>query len=367
MLTGLLLKVVKAELLCYGLRLDNTASIEILNKNPYALEHTLVHAMHIVINGVVINVCIAEEFCKSSPYYLTYENNFILWKNFEKICFVDVIEIPYWCKEKVYEYRIGDYIRPHSHDCISCSPIIKCGYYKIGKACKFCSLNDFSPQGQLEEKLDPKVLAHMIYKAMSYKYYELNFSAGTVLTEDKSANYYITVLKELKKKSLKRFPHVSVEITPPDKDCYIQDLVDCGVTALIMNIEIAEEKLRKEICPGKSEVSIERYFDAMQKAVSILGRGNVSSVLLAGIQPVKDIISMGKELLAMGVIPTIMPFKPLDDCDMKKNRITNPEELIFINDILEKEIIKVGLNPCFQHGCTRCGGCSLESITFMKN
>ena len=95
-----------------------------------------------------------------------------------------------------------------------------------------------------------------------------------------------------------------------------------------MNIEIADENLRKFICPGKSEISLDRYFSAMEKAVSLLGIGNVSSVLLAGIQPVEDIIRLGKELIEIGVIPTIMPFKPLDDCLMKNYGLTNPVELM---------------------------------------
>jgi len=226
-------------------------------------------------------------------------------------------------------------------------------------------LNEYALQSNAEEKIDPKILAKMIFKAMTYKNYELNFSSGTILTEDKSANYYIEVLQELKGLNLKKVPYISVEITPPDKDYYIQALADIGVTALIMNIEIVDEKLRKIICPGKSEVSIKRYIGAMQNAVQILGRGNVASVLLAGIQPAEDIINMGRKLIEIGVIPTIMPFKPLDDCAMKKEKITNPKELLFISERLESQMVKSGLNPRSQYGCTRCGGCSLETVAFV--
>lgn len=361
------LKILKAELLCYGLRLDKTAFMKISSENPQTLERTLVHAMHIIINGVIINVCATEQFCKLSPYLLTYNNNYILWKDSKEIGIVDFIELPCWCNEYLYGYRIGDYLRPHSYECISCSPITKCGYYTLGKACKFCSLNNYSLQNKAEEMIDPQILAHMIFKVLSYKDYELNFSAGTVLTEDKSAYYYINVLHELKKMNLKKFPYISIELTPPDKDYYIEALVDCGVTALIMNIEIADEVLRKNICPGKSEIPLERYVDTMRKAVLMLGKGNVSSVLLAGIQPVEDIISMGKELMKIGVIPTIMPFKPLDDCAMRNYKTTNPKELLYINTKLEKELLRNGMNPRSQHGCTRCGGCSLEAIRFIKN
>ena len=141
-------------------------------------------------------------------------------------------------------------------------------------------------------------------------------------------------------------------------------MAENGVTSLIMNIEIADENLRKHICPGKSEISLDRYFSAMEKAVSLLGTGNVSSVLLAGIQPVEDIIQLGKKLIEIGVIPTVMPFKPLDDCLMKNVGLTNPVELTQINDILSEQLRIKGLDPTHQHGCTGCGGCSLETIEF---
>lgn len=364
-MTKLQLKIIKAELLCYGLRLDTTAYIKISNQNPHALERTLVHAMHIIINGIVINVCVVEEFCKDSPYYLTYNKDFILCKDGKEVCNVKIIDYPSWCNEKMSGYQIVDYLRPHSETCISCSPILKCGYQEIGKACRFCSLNEYASQSNVEEKINPKILAKMIFRAMMYKNYELNFSSGTILTEDKSANYYIEVLKELKELKLKKFPYISVEITPPDKDHYIQYMADIGVTALIMNIEIVDNKLRKTICPGKSEISLKRYIEAMQNAVHILGKGNVSSVLLAGIQPAEDIINMGRKLIEIGVIPTIMPFKPLDDCAMKKEKKTNPNELLFISERLESQMIKSGLNPRSQYGCTRCGGCSLETVAFV--
>lgn len=367
MLTKSQLKFVKAELLCYGLELDNKAYIELLKRNPYVMNRTLVHAMHIDMNGIIINVCVSEKFCRLSPYCMTFNNgDFILLKNHKEISIVKIIDDPFWAKERIGEYIIGDYLRPHSYECISCSPILQCGYQEKKKTCQFCSLNEYASHANINKRISPKLLAKMISKVLTHKDYEINFSSGTDLTEDKSANYYISVLQELKPFNLKNSPYISLEITPPDKDYYIEALIDNGITALIMNIEIADEKLRRKICPGKSEVSINRYFEAMQKAVCLLGPGNVSSVLIAGIQPTEDIIKMSKNLIDIGVIPTIMPFKPLDDCAMRNYSITNPQELLFISDLLESELFNAGLNPCKQNGCTKCGGCSLETIGFIK-
>lgn len=356
-----LLTVTKAELLCYGLRIDGNALKELIRANPFVRERTLVHALHISINGCIINVCVSEKFCSLSPYVLIHDEGFRLLKNGAEICEVDVIEIPDWCKTIIDGYITGKYLRPHSLNCISCSPILLCGYTVNGKGCKFCSLSEFS--NKKDYIIPEKSLAKMIYCAMMAKDYELNFSAGTLLTNYKSEDYYLSVLRELRNLKPKYFPKVSIEMTPPDDEQVLYELADNGVKALIFNIEIASSELRKAICPGKGEISLEHYLSMIDKAVNILGRGNVSSVLLAGIQPADDIIKMGSELILLGAIPTIMPFKPLDDCEMKKHNITDPKELLYISSALGEMMRKKGLSPKLQCGCTKCGGCSLEDLT----
>lgn len=360
------IKTIKAELLCLGLRLDISSYNVIANKYPHLLERTLVHAMHIVLYEEIVNVCVSETFCNYSPYSLIYNEKFYLYKGEEQICDVRIIELPSWCFKTINGYQILDYIRPHSDDCLSCSPILYCDYIKNGKICQFCSLSAYGSLKNIKYRLDPNILAKMLKVAFDNKIYDLNFSSGTILTEDKSASYYIDVLKKAELDKYGEQIFVSIEIAPPDTDEYIEDLSKCGVTSLIMNIEIADDNLRKTICPGKSEIPLDRYFKAMKKAVSLLGYGNVSSVLLAGIQPAEDIIMLGSKLIEMGVIPTIMPFKPLDDCLMSNYGITNPEELIQINDTLTRLLHMKGLNPTNQNGCTRCGGCSLETLNFSR-
>ena len=91
---------------------------------------------------------------------------------------------------------------------------------------------------------------------------------------------------------------------------------NCGIDVVIMNIEIVDSNLRKEICPGKSGISLDHYHNALKEAVKIFGKGQVSSVMIGGIQPWSDILKECEILTEMGVFPTIMPFRPLDDCPL---------------------------------------------------
>lgn len=353
----------KAELLCYGVRLDDCAKDKCTYQNSYLLDGGFVHAAHFLFEGTVVNTCITETFCQDSPYVITcISDRFILEKDNKSLCDIQILQLPDWCTESVENYRIGDYFRPHSPDCISGCPILRCSYYDTSNQCRFCSLNAHATTNNLSIVLPINVVAEMINKALEYNpNYEVALSGGTFKTEDKSAKYFSDVCKILTNGRKEKLD-ISVELAPPDKDEYIDELYSSGVTALIMNIEIANDEIRRKICPGKSSIPLSRYYSALTKAVSVFGRGNVSSVLIAGIQPVTDIIGMCEILIPMGIVPTIIPFKPLDSCLMRNMPKANPQEVLMIAEIVNSLMQKEKLLACNQGGCTKCGGCSLESV-----
>jgi hypothetical protein len=353
---------IKAELLCYGVRLDATAKEIVRIKNSYLFDGGFVHAAHFLINDIVINTCVNEEFCKTSPYEIALDNDrTILKKEGSVMCDIEILPLPGWCLNEVDQHVIGDYLRPHSHNCISCCPKLKCTYYTGNQQCKFCSLA-FCANNNLETMLPVSTVAKMVKTALEHNpNYEIALSGGTCGSEDKSAVYFSDICKLITDNGKDRH-NISIELAPPDKDSYIELLFETGVSAVIMNIEIADERLRKEICPGKSNIPLSRYFEAFEKAVSIFGRGNVSSVLIAGIQPANDIINICKKLIPMGVIPTIIPFKPFDSSQMNKYPLTNPAEVLNIAKNVNDILIAEELYARKKSGCTACGGCSLESI-----
>jgi radical SAM protein (TIGR04043 family) len=358
---------VKAELLCFGVQFDEGGKEDGVYRNSYLFDGAFVHAAHFLINGIVINTCVSEKFCKDSPYVIVWEDEkHILKKNGIHICPIDVLQLPEWSKKIIDGYRIGDYIRPHSPNCISGCPKLRCGYYHDKNQCKFCSLATYAENNNLIDVLPERLIVEMIKEALDFNpNYEIALSGGTCSTEDKSARYFANICRELTSNREKSFD-ISIELAPPDKDSYIEELYNAGATALIMNIEIANEDFRKKICPGKSGISLDRYFSAFKKGVALFGRGKISSVLIAGIQPVKNIIDICKRIIPMGVVPTIIPFKPLDNSLMNDEPTTNPEEVLDIawqvNELLKNE----GLFVQNQGGCTKCGGCSLESVFQLK-
>ena len=86
-----------------------------------------------------------------------------------------------------------------------------------------------------------------------------------------------------------------------------------------------------------------------------------SELLIAGIQPKEEVVAECEKLTDVGVIPTIIPFKAMDDCEYREHANCSAEDLLWISMRVGAILRQKGLSPKMQEGCTKCGGCSLET------
>jgi len=352
----------KAELLCQGMRIDSRIEADLVSFNSYVKEAGFVHASHFLVDGKAVNACVAERFCNSSPYLLTRHNGqYQLVKDGSAVCKCDVMCLPEWCLDSLDGTRaMGDVLRPHSGNVVSGMPDTRCSYFALGKGCAFCSLAPLQNVGPVA----PGAVAEVALHALKYNPgYELALSGGTPATGDRGATYFAAIAEALHKRS--NMP-ISVELVPPEDNCHLADLADAGVTSVIMNIEIWDQSLRAMFCPGKSEVAIERYLNAIEYAVGRFGRGQVASVLIAGLQSQEVLLDGAKEIIGRGAIPTVIPFKPFDSCRLASMPPAQPDEVVAAYRSVSYLLAANQLNPSLQKGCTGCGGCSLETLTYSE-
>ena len=356
------LLLLKAKMLCYGVRANRETKKFMESVNRYVLEKSFIHAAHFMIEDLVVNTCIEETFCLKSPFSIELRDGALeLFENGVHISKIRVLELPDWCEDMVDIYPIGKYLRPHSPHCVSCWPYLQCHYYRVGKQCQFCSMGSYPAKTMLPSPILPiSVIKEMFIRVLrANPRYEIALSGGTCGGLDHSLQYFSEICEQVRNCGAN---YISVETAPPFDLDYIDCLQKSGATAIIMNLEIAEEALRRIICPGKSSISQTHYFRAYERAVRAFGFGNVSCVLLSGLQDAESIIRKSEELIRIGVIPTIVPFKPLDECFLRDHPMANPNELVMITKEIDRLLHQQGLSASFQCGCTRCNGCSLETI-----
>ena len=349
--------VVKAELLCHGLKLKETQKVELLHTNPFINEKGFINATHIKYKNTLINTCVAENFCDRSPFSLRKESSkWILEKNEIPIGEVSFISYPDWVYTEIDNQSIGSVIRPHSDTCLSIWPSTNCTFVNNNMGCQYCSLT--SSYNRLVT-LKPDTITKMVKEALKENpKYEVNLSGGTCDNPNKSVEYFCDICKRITIEC-GSIP-ISAEFTPPDDIALLRKLKDSGVSSVIMNLEIFDKQLRKKICPGKGSISRSHYFEALQEAVSIYGKGNVSSVLIVGIQSQKDIICGIDKLTEIGVIPTLIPIKPLDGTAMENHNISDYKEYIYLSKYVSRKMHEYDLKIKKNSGCASCGACSLE-------
>jgi radical SAM enzyme (TIGR01210 family) len=349
--------VVKAQLLCYGLFLTDDQKEKAKKYNRYIDEKGLIHAVHIKYKGTLINVCVAEEFCKKSPFTVFIENDdsWVLLKNGRRLGNFEFLSLPKWTEKPISDFLAGDLVRPHSDKCISLWLSQDCAFVKNGNGCRFCGLTSVvqSKAYSIDEIMEA------VFAAMEYNpEYEVNISGGICGSADKALDYFIEVTRKLKMKFNKIV--ISAEFAPPLTIGKIKELKDAGAAAAIINIEIFDDEKRKKICPGKGQTTLEKYIEALKYCVDLFGKGNVSSVIIVGLQPEQDVNDACKLLISIGVIPTLMPFKPLDNTPLQNHTLPGDEEYIRLSRNSTKEMERCKIGVKCNSGCADCGACSLE-------
>jgi radical SAM enzyme (TIGR01210 family) len=340
----------KANLLCYGIHIKDEKTIDVLSEPPYLIERGFVHSTNILLGDVPVNVCINDTFCLNSPYEVIARGNVInLFYKGEYVRNISLLKLEPWCFDSIDGYKIGEYLRPHSQNCIAMWPNWNCCF---SDKCKFCSLKNDKPT------LSSETAAKMICHALSYNSkYEVALGGGIFESFEENVKYY----SEIAHLVLQNYSVlISLETIPPLSKKEMLIYKESGISSLIMNLEIFDDDLRKNICPCKFTITKDRYFEAFKEAVEIFGKGQVSSVLLVGIQPTEDLIQAASRMTKLGVIPVIMPFQPLSNSSMMDYSVTDVDEYLEVSSRVSKMIIDNNLTNFISIGCTKCGACSLE-------
>ena len=84
-------------------------------------------------------------------------------------------------------------------------------------------------------------------------------------------------------------PGSQAVLVPPSSFGEIEDLRRAGWEGVAFNLEVWDPALWPGIVPGKAaEMSQDKGREALEYAVGIFGKGNVTSVLIAGMEPKKS-------------------------------------------------------------------------------
>lgn len=321
---------IKSEIICHGIKFNE------ISDKIYDIEHkTKVKRT----SNMGLQLLLSEDIIVSVPYdkHSHFNSEYYLYERCEKLYLTNdkiTIEVrpfpfesPAWYDHKLENGKlISDYIQKEGRDVLICSVTQTCCYFSKSEECAFCALNggvSVNEPGRV--KCIIEALKFILHEDTSVK--SINLTGGNLYTTDRGANQYINILKEIR--SVSNIP-VVVEISPPEDLNILNDIHEAGATAIEMNIEIWDEKIRKMMMPGKAKIKREHYIEAWKKAVNIFGKGNVGSAIIVGLENSCSSLEGIKEMINVGCLPSIIPFKPSNGAILEKFRNCSSKEIIYI-------------------------------------
>lgn len=343
----------------YGMRMQNLNTGASGRKGGAGpSDHKAVH-----INGQTIMVPVYNKVSHESPFWCTEPNELAVSMLYQEDTKVGSITFPK--QPNFYKHATSDGIpfwkiaQLHSHNVLATTVLQNCiRYYDEKTSCQFCAIGESLKANKTIAYKKPHHLAEVAKKAVELDGIEqFVMTTGTPNSEDRGAK----ILHEsvLAVKEAVDIP-IQVQCEPPDDFTWFLRLKDAGADTIGMHLEAITERTRKEIMPGKAEVTISYYFHAFKAAVEVFGRGQVSTYILAGLGDTPDeIIEMSEKLIKMGVYPFVVPFVPIVGTPLENRRSPSTA---YMQPILEK----VGAllqqhnmsSEDMQSGCAKCGACS---------
>ncbi|MBS7288807.1 MAG: MSMEG_0568 family radical SAM protein, partial [Candidatus Freyarchaeota archaeon] len=246
----------------------------------------------------------------------------------------------------------------HGRDCVATTLIQRCVRREARLGCKFCGVDLSLKDGLTVARKRVEDLVEVVGAALEEGVCShVTITTGTLASPDRGAQLLAEAARGLKKNY--DVP-VHVQLEPPMGLSAFEGLADAGVDTVGVHVETFDEEVRRRVCPGKAEVSLEEYFRAWREAVGVFGEGQVSTYVIAGLGESDDSLLWGfEEVARVGVVPFLVPLMPIVGTEMEEAVPPPPERMLRLYAALRRILLEFGVSPLDNRaGCVRCSSCS---------
>lgn len=243
-----------------------------------------------------------------------------------------------------------------------------CYYFRIDKSCGFCSLEPTrSTHGDHLMLIKPEIaseLTQIALKTDGETIKQVMLNGGNRKDNDENFLHHVSTLRlicdEVAQAGKQNDVEVHLITMPPDNHRLFKELQGLPVK-VAMNLEVFSPDLFPVIAPGKAETyGRQKLISALQKAVEVLGKGNVYTIFVGGLEPI-DSLAQGLEYVAeQGVVPVINVFHRDPGTRLENHPRSSVDELNVMGKLLQKVYLAYGYEPFYQN----CGRNSLDSEAY---
>jgi len=313
---------------------------------------------HLVIDG--LNAAIPRN--PQSPF--VFDGDKILFDGDDTGLDIEVIDRP-----KFYDLTTADGVpyeklaRLHGRNVLATTVVQTCIRYSPDQRCRFCSIEESLRTGATTAVKRPTELAEVASAAVELDgVTQMVMTTGTSAGTDRGARHLARCVRAVKA-AVPSLP-VQVQCEPPADLSVISELRDAGADAIGIHVESLDDEVRRRWMPGKATVPMHQYRAAWREAVKVFGRNQVSTYLLVGLgEDPEELIEGARELIAMGVYPFVVPFRPHPGTlavDVDGAGAPDAAVVEKVSREVASQLRLAGMVGSDQKaGCAACGACSV--------
>lgn len=314
---------IKLCLLSQGLRIDDS---KIFNANnfannqfPYGYSSESVKKFPKIPSELILpdEIVVGIHIRKSSPWALLFDNTnslFLTYKD-RKITKTWFNPQPFYYGTKVANTLAEKLAVMYGLYTLSFFTRGWCFYFIQKLQCKFCSL---APTRKVLGKWNATTIlpemaaevARIAFKLDKERILYINHCSGSHKNNDLGIVLQIQILEAIKK-AVPESVRQHMLTMPPNSPSYIKKLKSAGLQTLNFAIEVFNPDLFKVICPGKNKYyGYENFLAIYDKAVDIMGRGNMYANFVAGMEPIECMAKGFEYFGKRGIVPSVNIFHP---------------------------------------------------------
>ena len=316
-----------------------------LNKHG-GMREGVYYAVDISIGDLIINSPVGVKFVSLSPFNIDVSDNKLqLFCCGQRINNIEIqkadvlseLSISSGTKVKDICLLATDRVRiQHSTNCF---------YKKCNVGCDFCEVENHDFEFELKDIFE----AIDIYINSQYEFRHFLIGGRSDIPIREAENIKM-IAKHIRQNS--EFP-IYVMTTPPDSKRVLDEYYENGITEIAFNIEIWDRNIARKWMPGKGKISLERYFEMLEYAVSLWGNnGKVRTSFIVGLEPIESLLEGIREVCKIGVTPILSVFRPIPFTKGESTVPPTNDELLYVyttaQEICRKHNLYLGPDcvPC---------------------
>ncbi len=317
---------------------------------------------------VLINISLQSQRALTSPLTVEKVEGSLWTITYQKrtFCTLELLPVPRFYEQQIEGHPATHYALLHGTDCLATTVNQRCIYWRAGQACQFCGIELSLNAGDTVEVKTPHHLLQVLELALKeMPITHVTLTIGTQPDDSRGIRSYLPLVNTLKQ----AYPNIMLhaQFEPPKGGTYIHELRVAGCDTAGIHVEILDDYLRQQYCPGKGHIRWQDYLQAWKEAVAEFGRSQVDSYILLGLEPLSELfLKRIKEMCDLGVVPYPVPVRQSPDARLMVLDV-DLNKLVQVYEQIATLMRKSGVDPtATTAGCVRCAGCSAIGEAFSE-